>query len=195
MSFLKYLLFVILIIVLYNIFLFILYKILYNLVKKKFPEFIKVCPDCFEEYVDCDYCSKCGTILVPFDEMIDVDEEGEKKKMIDFNEIKLINFLELFEHYEIELDYYWDVSEKINELKKEGYSDEEIQEEFSYELEDDFERDLEYSFKGSYNEFLEFIKEYDVYDDVYITDDIIKEIRLEKNNKFIYIKIIRYYYI
>lgn len=115
--------------------------------------------------------------------------------MIDFNEIKLIKFLELFKHYKIELDYYWDVSEDIEKLKNYGYSDEEIQEEFSYELEDNFERDLEYSFEGSYNEFLEFIKEYDIYDDVYITDDIIKEIRIDKNNKFIYIKIIRYYYI
>lgn len=88
MSFLKYFLLVILIIVLYNIFLFILYKIFDNLVKKHFPELIKVCPDCYEEYDDdSDYCSKCGTVLVPFGEMIDVD--GEEKIRIVSDERKV----------------------------------------------------------------------------------------------------------
>lgn len=102
---------------------------------------------------------------------------------VDISDVLITEFLKEFNDYEISLDYCWDNSLDYHRYLKEGYSKEEILEEFEIEEE---EWDEEYSFIGSYEEFLKFQEEYDCWDYVHLYE--ISEIKIDTVSKTLYIK-------
>ena len=76
----------------------------------------------------------------------------------------LLEFLKAFKNFKIEIQYYWDVSEEVNKLKADGYSDNEIQIEYDYYDNKDY--DAEYSFIGSYDELLKHDEKYGCFENI-----------------------------
>ena len=104
---------------------------------------------------------------------------------------KFMNFLEFlkaFKDFKIEIQYYWDVTEEVNRLKDEGYTEDQIQIEYDYYDNKDY--DAEYSFIGSYEELLKHNENYGCYDYKIINDIDSFTIIISETFKMICIKLL-----
>ena len=124
-----------------------------------------------------------------------IENENDDCKILKaFDHVYVVSLQELllysdnFKDYNIEFNYYWDYTDKINSLKKQGYSDEEIAEEFEYELIGNKELDGEYSFDGSNDDFLKHLDEYGLLDSC--IDGFV--FKVDSLNKKLMIDVIRY---
>ena len=113
------------------------------------------------------------------------------------NEVKLklnqfdyfLDFMKIFRNFnEIDIQYYWDVTDEIEKLKKQGYLDDDIENEYGYTCNRD--HDEEYSFNGTYEELILYTAEYDCYDNLNcISIDNIK-IEINENNYKVFIELL-----